>query len=404
MAKVVEDHDRRPLGAQGADTVPSDEPGAAGHEDAGRQALECHCAITITGEMAARVEVMSRSARRRRALPRVLISAALSIILLTLVLRAIPVHALGQTMRHASLRLFLIAMAAALAFGLARAWRYRLLLGREHAGRAGTLTTITLASWGASLVLPGPSGDAVFVWLARTTGGTPVALGAGAAVVSRLLDIISLLLIALLTAPLAGVTLPRAVTLVGAALAILVVLLLTGLYVSRIRRRMLAAVFRIPMLDRLAPVIGPAVEHLAGQPNRFWVVLATVAARVFTAVQYMALFAAIGHSLAFVQVWFALSVRTLFFAIPLQGLGGFGTTQLWWTTALILLGWRTGAALTASLAVHLLDLSASLPIGAVAWVIVLARLLREPAASRSLPDLRSAAVSDPTPGALSDVG
>jgi hypothetical protein len=353
--------------------------------------------------MAARVEIMSRSARRRRALPRVLISAALSVILLALVLRAIPVHALGQALGHTSLRLFLIAMAAALAFGLARAWRYRLLLGREQAGRGGTLTTITLASWGVSLVLPGPSGDAVFVWLARVTSGTPVALGAGAVVVARLLDIISLLLIALLTAPLAGVTLPRAVSLVGAVLAILILLLLTGLYVTRVRRAMFAAVFRIPMLDRLAPVIAPAVEHLADQPNRFGVIGVTVAARVFTAVQYMALFAAIGHSLAFVQVWFALSVRTLFFAIPVQGLGGFGTTQLWWTTALILLGWRAGAALTASLAVHLLDLSASLPIGAVAWIIALARLLREPAAARGLTDLRSEAVSDPTPGALSDV-
>lgn len=346
---------------------------------------------------------MSRSARRRRALPRVLISAAVSVMLLALVLRAIPLHELSQALRHTSLRLFLIAMAAALAFGVSRAWRYRLLLGRAQAGGPGTLLANTLASWGVSLVLPGPSGDAVFVWLARATGGTPLALGAGAVVVARLLDAASLLLIALLTAPLAGVRLPRAVTLGAAVLAVILLLLLGGLCVARVRRPLLAAVLRIPLLNRLAPFIEPAVEHLAEQRGRTGAAALTIAARLFTAVQYLALFGAIGHPLAFVQVWFALSVRTLLLAIPIQGLGGLGTTQLWWTGALVLLGWHAGAALTASLAVHLLDLSATLPIGAAAWLVVLARMLRRPAAAPRLADL-SVAVSDPTPGALSDVG
>src|SRR5437899_4225659 len=105
-------------------------------------------------------------------------------------------------------------------------------------------------------------------------------------------------------------------------------------------------------------------------------VTATVAARVATSLQYFALFAAIGQPLPLVQVWFALSIRTLLLAVPLQGVGGLGTTQLWWTAGLTLLGWPADEALAASLAVHVLDLVISLPQAAAGWLIL---ALRPPA-------------------------
>ena len=76
------------------------------------------------------------------------------------------------------------------------------------------------------------------------------------------------------------------------------------------------------------------------------------------------------------QVWFALSIRTLLLAVPLQGVGGLGTTQLWWTAGLTLLGWPADEALAASLAVHVLDLVISLPQAAAGWLIL---ALRPPA-------------------------
>src|SRR5207302_10948004 len=72
--------------------------------------------------------------------------------------------------------------------------------------------------------------------------------------------------------------------------------------------------------------------------------------------------------LSFRQVWFALSVRTLLLAFPIQAIGGLGTTQLWWTAALTLLGLPFDDALAASLAVHILDLAVSLPQGAAGWL------------------------------------
>src|ERR671935_155395 len=232
---------------------------------------------------------------------RIGISAVVTIALLTLVLRAIRPGELLQTLRHASLGLLLLAAVAAFGFVSARAWRYRVLLGPERAHSGRKVLGITLAGWGISLVLPGPAGDGVFIWLDRTRLSTPIALGAGAVLVARALDVISLLLVALITAPLAGVRL--------------------------------------------------------------------------TAVQYLALFAAIGQPLTFAQAWFALSIRTLLLAFPIQGLGGLGTGQLWWTGALTLLGWPLRRALPASLAVHLLDLAISLPQGAAGWLALYASRL-----------------------------
>ena len=82
------------------------------------------------------------------------------------------------------------------------------------------------------------------------------------------------------------------------------------------------------------------------------------------------LFAAIDQPLSLVQVWFALSIRTLLLAVPIQGLGGLGTMQVWWTAGLTLLGWPAQQAIAASLAVHLLDLCISLPQAALGWLVL----------------------------------
>ena len=67
----------------------------------------------------------------------------------------------------------------------------------------------------------------------------------------------------------------------------------------------------------------------------------------------------------------------------MQGIGGLGTGQLWWTGALTLLGWPVEDALAASLAIHLLDLAISLPQGGAGWLILLISRRRQVAAERT---------------------
>ena len=302
---------------------------------------------------------------------RVAVAAVVTGALLFLVLRAVPPAELGETLSDVSPGLLLLAALAAFAFITARAWRYRLLLGNGQPRRIRTILAVTLSSWGASLILPGPSGDAAFVVLARTRLKAPVAVGVGAALLSRLLDVASLLLVALVMAPLAGVALPRPLLGGGVAVAVLIAAGLTALFWSRPRRTLVGWLERLALPSRIHQRLHGAIDELGSGSRPLLLVVATLAARVATGFQYFLLFAAIDQPLSLVQVWFALSIRTLLLAVPIQGLVGLGTMQLWWTAALTLLGWPADEALAASLAVHLLDLGITLPQAAGGWAFLI---------------------------------
>ena len=68
-----------------------------------------------------------------------------------------------------------------------------------------------------------------------------------------------------------------------------------------------------------------------------------------------------------------MAVRTLLFALPVQGLGGFGTSQVWWAGGLALAGLPITAALTLGLEIQVLDLLVALPEGCVGWVALRVR-------------------------------
>jgi uncharacterized membrane protein YbhN (UPF0104 family) len=302
---------------------------------------------------------------------RLAVAAVVTAALLFLVLRAVRPAELVETLSEVSPGLVLLAAMAAFAFISVRAWRYRLLLGNGQARRLRTILAVTLSSWGASLILPGPSGDAAFVVLARTRLNAPVAVGVGAALLSRLLDVASLLLIALVMAPLAGVALPGPLLGGGVALAVLIAAGLTALFWSRPRRALSGWLERLALPPRIHERLHVAIEELGSGSRPLLLVAATLAARIATGLQYFFLFAALDHPLSLVQVWFALSIRTLLLAVPIQGLVGLGTMQLWWTAALTLLGWPADEALAASLTVHLLDLAISLPQAAGGWAFLI---------------------------------
>jgi glycosyltransferase 2 family protein len=298
-------------------------------------------------------------------------SLVVTVALLVLVARAINLSELGETLGSVAPALLVLAAIAAFAFIGARALRFHVLLGRERVASTRSLLPITLASWGASLLLPGPSGDGTFVWLLRSRLGTPLTLGAGAVIVARLLDVVSLVLIALLLAPLAGGIVPKVALVLGTVLAILIVAGLVALFWDRTRHAIVRRLVQLPVVGRAVARVEPALHELGADSRPLAMIGTTLAARIATGLQYWALFAAIGQPLSFWQVWFALSIRTLLLGIPIQGLGGLGTGQLWWTGALTLLGWQFDEALAASVVIHLLDLAISLPQAGAGWLLVL---------------------------------
>ncbi len=291
----------------------------------------------------------------------------LAAILLYFVFRKVPPAELLTTLEHASVPMILVGALGALGFVLARAWRFRILLGR---GDPVTLTAVTAAAWGASLALPGPSGDATFVVLAKTDMGVPLARGTGADVLARILDVVSLLLIALVSALLAGARVPVDLRYGGGLAAVALMAFMLALFYAPLRQMVIHLAEHLPYVGRWAYRAEEVLAELSSTRQLLALVLSTAVTRLFTAMEYMALFAAIGHPLGIWQAWFALSVRTLLFSIPVQGIAGIGTSQLWWTGALTLIGWSVPEALAASLAIQVLDLSVSLPQALLGWLIL----------------------------------
>ncbi len=320
---------------------------------------------------------MSRrlSAARLRSLlgrrsTRVAVGTVVAGVLLVLVLHRVSLADVLTDVGHASPPLVVGAALLALGSVAMRAWRYRLLLGR---GGALPVTAVSVAAWGAGQILPGPGGDAAFVWLARRDLDVPVMRGAGAALVARLLDLASLVVILLVSANVAGLRIPGALRVLLVALGVAFLLALLTLFRPRPRRLALTALERLPVVGRFA-VRGEAVlQELSSGRAVLGLATATLGARLLSAGEYWCLFAALGAHIGFWQVWFALALRTLLFSLPIQGVGGLGTSQLWWTGGLTLAGWSVPAALALSLEVQLLDLAIAVPEGLLGFAAVLVR-------------------------------
>src|SRR5438128_1221885 len=87
---------------------------------------------------------------------------------------------------------------------------------------------------------------------------------------------------------------------------------LAVLFWARSRRLIVIWLEGLPLPPALHQRLHVAVEELGSGSRPMLLVTATLAARIATGLQYFALFAAIDQPISLVQVWFALSIRTLF--------------------------------------------------------------------------------------------
>ncbi|MGH7776527.1 MAG: lysylphosphatidylglycerol synthase transmembrane domain-containing protein [Candidatus Dormibacterales bacterium] len=299
-------------------------------------------------------------------------AVVLAAVLLAAVLREVSPSRVASLATGAPPGLLLAACAAAAGFQVARVLRYRTLLsGEGRRVRALPLAGASVSAWGVSLALPGLVGDAFFVLLLRRTSGVALVRGAGVALVARAFDVGSLAVIVLVTAPLAGVRLPAPAFATVAGVAAGIAAVTASLLWPAFRRALITAAGGVPRLATAAGRLEEAFSGLHGVPTLAGLTATTLLARLCSAFEYLALFAAVGLPLGFWQASFTVSARTLLLAFPVQGVAGLGTTQVWWTAGLLLLGWRLSTALAASLAVHLLDLAVSLPVALLGLALLL---------------------------------
>jgi hypothetical protein len=312
---------------------------------------------------------------RRGRLIRAAITSVVTVLVLLLVWRLLG-HGVKWAGIHPSVGLILLAAFGAACFLVGRAWRFGALLPRRD-GSSRELLGATAASWGAGLLLPGPSADVAFVALARTRFAVGVARGSGSAIVARILDVVSLALIALVASYFTSWVEPTPVIIAAAAALAVGLGALLALVVPGPRTLVTRLAARIPRLASLAARAEAELEVLNSRARWANLVGSTAFCRIATAIQYTALMAMVGVHLGFWATWFVLSIRTLLLTIPIQGIAGIGTGQAWWAGALAFEGVPIEAAVAAGLTLQAIDLAVSLPVAGLGSTLLFRRRRKE---------------------------
>ena len=313
---------------------------------------------------------------RRGLLLRAAITSVVTVLVLLLAWRLLGGHNVRWQGINPSAGSIALAAFGAACFLIGRAWRFAALLPRRG-GSTRELLGATAASWGAGLLLPGPSADVTFVALARTRFSVSVARGSGSAIVARILDVVSLALVAVVASFFTVTVEPPAVILAAAGAFVVGVGVLLSLIIPGPRTLVTRLAARIRRLAPLAARAEAELEELNSRARWANLVGSTIFCRLATAVQYAALMSMVGLHLGFWQTWFVLSIRTLLLTIPIQGIAGIGTGQAWWAGALLLEGLSGGVAVGAGLTLQAVDLAISLPVAGIASMLLIRRH-REP--------------------------
>lgn len=250
-------------------------------------------------------------------------------------------------------------------FLVGRAWRLRALLD----GRVpfAPLLGAVGISWGAGLLLPGPSADATFILLARRRFGVGLRRGASVSILARFLDMISLAAIVVVAAALSATDEPLAPVIASAAVGGVAAVFLGLCAHSAVRPHVTRILARLPWMGQWASAADDALAELSRPRQVGMLVASTILCRAATLMQYAALFSLVGLHLDIWGVWFVLAVRTILSTIPIQGLAGLGTSQVWWAGALVLEGISAASAVGISVTVSLLDLAVSVPVVLACW-------------------------------------
>ena len=283
-------------------------------------------------------------------------------------LRHINLDSIEETFSDINYIWLLVSLFFAFLYMVARAIRFRLLLGR---GSFRQVLSVTAASWGAGLIYPGVGGDATFAWLATRDIDVPLPRSTGAAVLARIFDVASLLIVVLLLGPFVAISVPHGVRLFSFVLVLALIAVLYVLFNSKTRsylvELMAKKVSHIGKLGYYLQRTEAVLAELSVAQNLVALFITTVAARFFSAVMYYYIGVAFSAGLSLPAIWFALAIRSILYLFPIQGIVGAGTSQFWWILAFGMIGVGFSQAVVMALAISVLDLVVTLPLAGVGY-------------------------------------
>lgn len=300
---------------------------------------------------------------------RVAALTALGLVILLLLLRRVHLSPAGvlAAVTHAATGWVLLAFAGSLGTLATRSFRFHVFFPEVTFAAFLPVTALYNA---LAVVLPGGLGEAFFaLYLRRRIGRGLIDIG-GRLLVTRLMDLVTLMGILALSGLVPGAHLwARIPPVLGVGLwaMLLVALGLLGLIWRggrpgrglRLPRRMVEGVERARE-GMQARVLTPSL-------------VVTLVNRIIGIVGYWGLFQALSLPLNLWEAAAAYAFVNLCLAIPVQGVLGAGSVDLWWVLALSALGVAARMATTSAVAIHVWLLVFALLPGVVAGLVLILR-------------------------------
>jgi hypothetical protein len=111
----------------------------------------------------------------------------------------------------------------------------------------------------------------------------------------------------------------------------------------------------IPFIDRMVTFISNLDKELTyiNSNKKKIITFLTILSRLFIFISFYFLLVSINANVSFIQTIFISTFITLMMIIPLQGVGGFGSYEIWATMALVLIGTSKNYALSLSVLLQL---------------------------------------------------
>ncbi len=247
-------------------------------------------------------------------------------------------------------------------FAAGRGLRFRQLL-RDRSSWQETVGLGWLYSAACS-VLPGGIGEVSLPLIYRgAPGGAAHATAAMA--VARVQDLLSWLVI-LVIAGFAVSSLPKgSMALLGVSLAVTALGTLL-VFLPPVRRAVFRAANIIPW-PRLHVFLGQIDARLGGMVYNIPSWLVTFALRILSILSYYLTLRAFGAPVTFAEASVGGALAALLLVLPVQGVAGLGTVEVWWIMILRLFGTPWSVAAVAAIGVHMTLLILSVAVGGLSF-------------------------------------
>ena len=247
-------------------------------------------------------------------------------------------------------------------FAAGRGLRFRQLL-RDRSTWQETIGLGWLYSAACS-VLPGGIGEVSLPLIYRAAPGG-AAHATAAMAVARVQDLLSWLII-LVIAGFAVSALPKgSMALLGVSLAVTALGSLL-VFLPPVRRAVFRAVNVIPwprlhvFLTQIDPRLGGMVYNIPS-----WLV--TFALRILSILSYYLTLRTFGAPVTFAEASVGGALAALLLVLPVQGVAGLGTVEVWWIMILRLFGTPWSVAAVAAIGVHMTLLILSVAVGGLSF-------------------------------------